>query len=52
MGIGTGALSDSAVADLPDLLDDGLGKIKDIEHAMDSVRAKFGKAAIRKGRTE
>lgn len=52
MGIGAGALSDSAIADLPDLLDDGLGKIKDIEHAMDSVRAKFGKAAIRKGRTE
>jgi DNA polymerase-4 len=52
MGIGAGALSDSAIADLPDLLDDGLGKVKDIEHAMDSVRAKFGKAAIRKGRTE
>jgi len=50
IGIGAGALSDSALADLPDLLDDSLERIKDIEHAMDVVRSKFGKSAIRKGR--
>lgn len=50
IGIGAGALSESAVADLPDLLDDSLDRIKGIEQAMDSVRAKFGKTSIRKGR--
>ena len=52
IGIGAGALSDSVVADLPDLLDDSLERLKGIEQAMDTVRAKFGKAAIRKGRGE
>ena len=50
IGIGAGALSDSAVADLPDLLDDDLDRIKGIEQAMDAVRMRFGKKAIRKGR--
>lgn len=52
LGIGAGALSDSAVADLPNLLDDDLEKTKSIESAMDSVRAKFGRTAIRKGRVD
>ena len=52
IGIGVGALSDSVVADLPDLLDDSLERLKGIEQAMDTVRAKFGKTAIRKGRGE
>ena len=50
IGIGAGALADSAVADIPDLLDDELDRVKGIEQAMDAVRKKFGKAAIRKGR--
>ncbi len=52
IGIGAGALTESAVADLPDLLDHSLDRIKGIENAMDAVRAKFGTAAIRKGRTD
>ena len=50
IGIGAAALADSAVADIPDLLDDELDRVKGIEQAMDAVRKKFGKAAIRKGR--
>ena len=52
IGIGAGGLSDSVAADLPDLLDDSLERIKGIEHAMDTVRAKFGKHAIRKGKAD
>jgi DNA polymerase-4 len=50
IGIGANALTDSAVADLPDLLSDDLERVKNIEYAMDTVRAKFGNKAIRKGR--
>jgi DNA polymerase-4 len=50
IGIGVNALTDSAVADLPDLLSDDLERVKNIEYAMDTVRAKFGNKAIRKGR--
>ncbi len=52
IGIGAGTLSDSVVADLPDLLDDSLKRLKGIEQAMDTVRAKFGISSIRKGRGE
>jgi DNA polymerase IV len=50
IGIGANALTESAVADLPDLLADDLEHVKNVEHAMDAVRAKFGNKAIRKGR--
>ena len=50
IGIGAGTLSESAVADLPDLLNNDLDQVKGVEQAMDAVRAKFGKKAIRKGR--
>lgn len=50
IGIGANALTESAVADLPDLLSDDLEHVKNVEHAMDAVRAKFGNKAIRKGR--
>ena len=52
IGIGAGSLTESAVADLPDLLNDDLDRVKGIEHAMDAVRSKFGKGAIRKGRSD
>ncbi len=52
IGIGAGTLTESAVADLPDLLDDDLERVKGVETAMDAVRAKFGRNAIRKGRSD
>ncbi|MEQ8735579.1 MAG: DNA polymerase IV [Rhodospirillaceae bacterium] len=52
IGIGAGALTESAVADLPDLVSGDLHQVKGIEQAMDAVRAKFGKSAIRKGRID
>ncbi|MFL2770974.1 MAG: DNA polymerase IV [Rhodospirillaceae bacterium] len=52
IGIGTAGLNDSTFADIPDLLNEDLGRIKDIETAVDSVRTKFGKSAIRKGRID
>jgi DNA polymerase-4 len=36
--------------DPPDLVDSGAGKRAKAEHAMDEVRAKFGSAAVGKGR--
>lgn len=50
LGVGAGTLKDSAVADLPDLLIDDLEQVKNVEHAMDAIRAKYGKASIKKGR--
>ncbi|MBT4739651.1 MAG: DNA polymerase IV [Rhodospirillaceae bacterium] len=50
IGIGAGTPTESAVADLPDLLNEDLDQVKGVEQAMDAVRAKFGKTAIRKGR--
>lgn len=52
IGIGAGTLTESTVADLPDLLVDDLEQVKGVERAMDAVRAKFGSKAIRKGRSE
>jgi len=50
IGIGAGILTESAVADLPDLVSGDLDQVKGVERAMDAVRAKFGNSAIRKGR--
>jgi len=52
IGIGAGMLKEAVVADLPDLLDDDLERVKGVETAMDAVRAKFGRSAIRKGRSD
>ena len=50
IGIGVSALGDAADADLPDLLDLRGSRVKQVEHAIDAVRARFGGAAIGKGR--
>lgn len=50
MGIGISALTDADLADPADLLDPGATRRADAERAMDSVRAKFGEDAIKKGR--
>ena len=50
IGIGADTLTEATVADLPDLLNDDLDRVKGVEKAIDAVRAKFGRTAIRKGR--
>ncbi len=50
IGIGASALSGSRDADPPDLLDPRQDRLKQVEQAIDSVRARFGDAAIGKGR--
>jgi DNA polymerase-4 len=54
IGVGVDGLTDAAEADAPDLF--ALGQPAphhaQIERAMDAVRAKFGRAAIRKGRAD
>ncbi len=50
IGIGVSALGDAADADPPDLLDPGGGRMKQVEQAIDTVRARFGGDAIGKGR--
>jgi len=50
IGIGISGFGLLEDADKPDLLTQEIGKHKEIETAMDKVRAKFGDAAIAKGR--
>ncbi len=50
IGIGLSALGDAADADPPDLLDPRGGRMKQVERAIDTVRARFGGDAIGKGR--
>jgi DNA polymerase-4 len=52
IGIGAGSLTEATVADLPDLLNEDLERVKSVETAIDAVRAKFGRGAIRKGRSD
>lgn len=50
IGVGISSFGNLDDADMPDLLDLKGSKSKDIENAMDAVRAKFGDKAIGKGR--
>jgi len=50
LGVGISSLRDADLADPADLLDPGATRRADAERAMDSVRAKFGDEAIKKGR--
>ncbi|MBL4667326.1 MAG: DNA polymerase IV [Sneathiella sp.] len=50
IGVGISSFGDLEDADVPDLLDQDSGKIKEIENAIDVVRAKFGDKVIGKGR--
>lgn len=50
IGIGVTDLAPGDHADPPDLLDPDLARRKEVEKAMDAVRAKLGPEAIRKGR--
>lgn len=50
IGIGISSFGDILDADRPNLLEPQKEKLKNIEGAMDMVRAKFGSAAIKKGR--
>jgi DNA polymerase IV len=50
IGIGCHDLVDGALADPPDMLDPGLQRRKQVEQAMDSVRARLGADAVVKGR--
>ena len=56
IGVGVDQLSDPAGADPQDLFSVIGGKTgtrsAEVERAMDTVRAKFGRAAIRKGRSD
>ncbi|MEZ5716130.1 MAG: DNA polymerase IV, partial [Paracoccaceae bacterium] len=52
IGVGLSHLVPEAQADLsPDLLDPGAAKRATAERATDAIRARFGKDAIRKGRS-
>lgn len=51
IGIGVSGLVDSALADPLDLGDPDKGKRKAAEQALDSLRDKFGKDSIKKGRS-
>lgn len=50
IGIGAAGLVPGEDADAPDLLDTGRQRRKQIEGALDKVRARFGKASIGEGR--
>jgi DNA polymerase-4 len=50
LGIGASGLTDDDLADAPDLLDPTGTRKAHLERTMDTVRAKFGGGAIRKGR--
>lgn len=50
LGVGISQLHGPVDCDPPDLVDSGAGKRAKAEHAMDEVRAKFGSAAVGKGR--
>ena len=51
LGIGLSQIRPAAECDPPDLLDFNAGRRAAAERAMDSVRAKFGQSALRKGRS-
>jgi DNA polymerase-4 len=51
IGIGLSGLVDDAMADPLDLADPDKGKRKAAEQALDSLRDKFGKDSIKKGRS-
>jgi DNA polymerase-4 len=51
LGIGLSKICPAAECDPPDLLDVGATRRAAVERAMDSIRAKFGEAAVRKGRS-
>lgn len=51
IGVGLSSLGPGIEADPPDLADPDAGRRKAVEQTMDSVRARFGTKAIRKGRT-
>jgi len=50
IGVGVEDLCDAELADPPDLFADGPKQYGKVEKAMDAVRAKFGRGAIKKGR--
>ena len=50
IGIGAGDLTAGVFADPPDLLDPDRGRRKQVESAIDAVRARLGDGAITKGR--
>ena len=50
IGVGASELVEGALADPPDLLDPERARQAKVEQAIDSVRAKLGQDAIRKGR--
>ncbi|MDX2145828.1 MAG: DNA polymerase IV [Rhodospirillaceae bacterium] len=50
IGVGVDDIADAGLADPPDLFDDGPKRQAGAERAMDAVRAKFGRGAIKKGR--
>jgi DNA polymerase IV len=49
IGIGFSQLENNAQADQASLFDQDLNKRADVEHAMDTIREKFGTASIEKG---
>ena len=53
IGVGVDGLTDAVEADTPDLFATGPApRHAQVERAMDAVRAKFGRTAIRKGRSD
>lgn len=50
LGVGAGKLGPAAAADPPDLADPDKRRRAEVEHAIDAVRARFGRDAIAKGR--
>ncbi len=50
IGVGISQFGSVEDADIPDLLDTKSGKTRNIENAIDAVRAKFGSQSIGKGR--
>ena len=51
LGIGLSQIRPASECDPPDLIDLGAGRRAAAERAVDSVRAKFGQSALRKGRS-
>lgn len=51
LGVGAGALTPAAQAEMPDLLDPATERRAQTERIIDEVRAKLGDAAIQKGRS-
>jgi DNA polymerase-4 len=51
LGIGLSQIRPAEECDPPDLVDQGATRRAAVEHAMDKVRAKFGRGAVKKGRS-